>query len=110
MSRLTLTLATCLTLLPVASASLAPRKPVSPLPREVRRALASGPAPLAPVSTVSTRESGTRSAFQVTDQTRVLLNGKPCRYADVPAHATIERMEVAQDKKTVLTIYFRSRK
>jgi hypothetical protein len=50
------------------------------------------------------------SEFVVTDRTEVLLNGKPCRYADVPGHATIVRMEVAADNKTVLRIHFQTRK
>jgi hypothetical protein len=107
MTRLTVTLAVWISLVPVVGASLAPRKPTSPLPREVRQALASRLAPKAPRYAVQ-RE--TRSEFVVTEQTEVLLNGKPCPYAAVPSHATIERMEVAEDRKTVLKIYFRARK
>jgi hypothetical protein len=107
MIRLAITLATCLSLVPLASASLAPRKPASPLAREVRQALAAPRAPKVPVSTAQTE---TRAEFAVTEETEVFLNGKPCRYADVPSHATIERMEVAEDKTTVLKVYFKVRK
>ena len=46
----------------------------------------------------------------MTDETEVLLNGTACQYKDVPDHATIVRMEVGLDRKTVLRVYFRTRK
>jgi hypothetical protein len=45
----------------------------------------------------------------VTDRTEILLDGKPCKYEAIPATASIVRMEVAADKKTVLKIHFRRR-
>jgi hypothetical protein len=51
-----------------------------------------------------------RSEFVMTDQTEVLLNGKPCKYAEVPGHASIVRMELAADNKTVLKVHFRTGK
>ena len=53
---------------------------------------------------------GAAPEFQVTEQTEVLLDGKACRYQDVPQQATILRMEVAPDRKTVLRIHFRTGK
>jgi len=50
------------------------------------------------------------SEFSLTAGTEVLLDGKPCKYADVPSHASIERMELAADNKTVVRIHFRSKK
>jgi hypothetical protein len=50
------------------------------------------------------------SEFAVTDQTEILLNGQPCKYAQVPSHASVVHMEVAADKKTVLRIHFQTRK
>jgi len=107
MIRLTLTLAVWISLVSAVGASLTPRKPSSPLQREVHRALASRLAVRAPHYAVQ-REA--QPEFVVTEQTEVLLNGKPCPYAQVPGHATIERMEVAEDKKTVLKVYFLLRK
>jgi hypothetical protein len=52
----------------------------------------------------------TQSEFVMTDQTEVLLNGKPCKYADVPGDARIVRMELAADNKTVRKIHFRTGK
>ena len=65
---------------------------------------------LAPPSLAPGRVAGpaTASEFVVTEQTEVLLDGKACRYADVPARATVLRMEVAPDGKTVLRIQFRT--
>jgi hypothetical protein len=51
-----------------------------------------------------------KSEFQVTDQTEICLDGKPCKYAQVPCHASIVRMEVAADTKTVLRIEFQTGK
>jgi hypothetical protein len=48
--------------------------------------------------------------FAVTIKTEVFLNGQLCSYEQIPADASIVRMEVAQDKKTVLRIYFRTRR
>jgi hypothetical protein len=48
--------------------------------------------------------------FVITEQTEVLLDGKPCKYQDVFGNARIVRMEVAEDKKTVLKIHFRTAK
>jgi hypothetical protein len=49
-----------------------------------------------------------RSEYQLTEQTEILLNDQPCRYADVPAEARIVHMEVAADKKTVLKVHFQT--
>ncbi len=57
-----------------------------------------------------TATGGNRSEYVVTEQTEILLNDQPCKYADIPAHARIVRMELAADKKTVLRILFRSAK
>jgi hypothetical protein len=107
MSRLLLTLAAWLIFLSVGSASLAPRKEAP--------VFANGVAPaLAPKLTTDTLEqaagTGSRSEYAMTERTEVVLNGKPCKYADVPAHARIVKMDVAADKKTVLRIYFRTAK
>jgi hypothetical protein len=48
--------------------------------------------------------------YQVTSQTEVFVDGRSCRYADVPHGAAIVNMEVSSDDRTVLTIHFRSKK
>jgi hypothetical protein len=52
----------------------------------------------------------TNTEFVVTDQTEITLNGKACKFDAVPARARIIRMEVAEDKKTVLKVHFRTGK
>jgi hypothetical protein len=107
MTRLTLALATWICLGSLASASLAPRKEPSLFNNGTPQVQAPRTAPDA-VAQVA--EGAARSEFVVTGQTEVLLNGKPCRYEEVPGHASIVRMEVAADKKTVLKIHFRTGK
>jgi hypothetical protein len=107
MNRLILVLAAWISLVSVASASLTPRKERSPLSEDVRPVL-SARTLLAALEQPVARE--TESEFVVTEQTEILLNGEPCKYADVPSHASIIKMEVAADKKTVRKIHFRTRK
>jgi len=105
MTRLTLTLAVWMSLVSLASASITPAKEPHPLgkaPLKARSHL-----PEVPEQTLEQRSP---SEYLVTERTEILLNGKACKYADVPAHASITRMEVAADKKTVLKIHFRTRK
>jgi hypothetical protein len=40
----------------------------------------------------------------------VQLDGRPCKYADVPSDAVVVLVELAADGKTVLKAHFRSRK
>jgi hypothetical protein len=72
-----------------------------PLERIVR--LAEKPAPQA----VARQQP---DGFVITAQTEVLLDGRPCRYDDVPDGAAIVQLEVAADGKTVLKVHFRTRK
>jgi hypothetical protein len=107
MTRLAITLGAFLSLVSVASASLAPRTTPSQVEKEARREQAIRPVAQAPKQ-AQVREAP--SEFVLTRGTEVLLNGQPCKYQDVPRHATIVRMEVAADNKTVLKIHFRARK
>ena len=107
MIRLIQTLAVWMSLATVVSASLTPRKDLPPL----GKAVPSVPASILSIDAleqVAGRE--TEPEFVVTNQTEVLLNGKACRYEEVPSQARIVRMEVAADTKTVLKIHFRTRK
>jgi hypothetical protein len=107
MTRLTLTVITWLSLAPLVSASLTTRKPNPPLDEAAR------PTAIVDLS-MKSPSTGTSPqnprAFAVTDKTEVLLDGKPCLYASVPANATIVRIEVAADKKTAIKIQFRTQK
>ena len=105
MTRLTLTLAVWMSLVPLASASVTPTKETRPLSRASLKARSL----LLPILE-QTLERHSSPEYLVTDRTEILLDGKTCKYAEIPAHATITRMEVAADKKTVLKIHFRTRK
>jgi hypothetical protein len=104
MTRLALTLVAWMSLAAVAPASLSPRKErttfdAEPTPR----------VPSAPRSAQATRPADP-SEYVVTKRTEVLLDGQPCHFEDVPERASILRMEVAPDGKTVLRVFFRSQK
>jgi hypothetical protein len=57
-----------------------------------------------------TAAQGARPEYLLTNETEILLDGKPCRYEAVPANARIIHMELGADKKTVLKILFRTGK
>ena len=105
MTRLTLTLAVWMNLVSLASASIPPPKESRPLAKAALNARS-----LLPEVLEQILEQRSPSEYLVTERTEILLNGKACKYAEVPAHASITRMEVAADKKTVLKIHFRTRK
>src|SRR5262249_8193341 len=107
MTRLMLTLAAWMGLVSVGWASLTPPKKLPPFGKEVSQRPASKLWAQA-LERVAAREA--ESEFVVTHRTEVFLNGKPCKYEEVPSHASIMRMEVAADQKTVLKIHFRTRK
>src|SRR5262249_5671678 len=48
--------------------------------------------------------------LRLTERTQVLLDGRPCEYKAVPPGAAIVRVEVAEDRCTILRIEFRSPK
>src|SRR5438105_4612652 len=97
MTRLTGALVALLSFLPPASASLAPPKDRPPLQgKELSR--------LPPDSPREGSAPG-QEEFAITNETQILLNGRPCRYRDVPGNAAILRMEVTPDKK-ILKVHF----
>jgi hypothetical protein len=107
MTRLMLTLAAWMGFVSVGWASWVPRVELPPFGKEVHQILASKLSAQAPVKKTG---SESESEFVVTHRTEVLLNGKPYRYEEIPSDASIVSMEVAEDKKTVLKIHFRTRK
>lgn len=48
--------------------------------------------------------------LELTSDTKVYLDGKQCEYKDVPATASISRIDLAKNRKTVIRIDFQSRK
>ena len=109
MIRLTIALAVWIGLVSVAPASLAPRRE----PRIGNGLLAQASRRSTQVVQQPARKAARAEAqpeYVLTQETEVLLDGKPCKYEDVPATASIVKMEVAADRKTVLRVRFRSRK
>jgi hypothetical protein len=104
MIRLALALAVWTSMASAAPATLTLRRDGPLFGKEVTR-FRPAKAPAGALNVVAARAQA--SDYIVTEETEVLLNGKPCRYKDVPANATIVRMELAWDNKTVLKIYFR---
>jgi hypothetical protein len=105
MFRLTITLVAWLGIVAVASASLTPRNLAPKFGVEDAQ-----PVKLSTKSLEQAARGGAASPYVMTERTEVLLDGRPCKYADVPAQARIVRMEVAADQRTVLKIHFRSGK
>lgn len=51
----------------------------------------------------------TKDEYQITEITEIKLDGRTCKYRDVPKNAEITSMEVTADKKIILKIHFQSR-
>jgi hypothetical protein len=107
MTRLVFTLTILFATVSPAKATLAPRidsfTSGKELPARVAKVLSAAVLPAAPLD-------GQKDEYRITDQTEVVLDGRPCKYRDVPNNAAIVKMEVAGDKRTVVKIYFRTRK
>ncbi len=113
MSRTILALTALLCSLSPALASLSPRP--APLPIEDKvGALGTAPLPLdkpLPEAVVQAAYPRQHNAeYRITSRTEITLDGRPCRYADVPKGATILKMEVDSDNGAIVTIQFRSKK
>jgi hypothetical protein len=54
------------------------------------------------------RPAARDDGLEINDDTEILLDGKPCKYEDVPAGAEIVLLAVARDGRTVLKIHFRA--
>lgn len=100
MIRLTMVLVALLGCLPSAQGSLAPR-PIQAHPAKDIRAR---------LLTEAVKPAPKDDGLVITDATEVKLNGKTCKYEDVPSNAEIILLEVGRDKKAVLKIHFRTQK
>jgi hypothetical protein len=47
---------------------------------------------------------------ELTPGTKILLNGKPCDFKDVPSNATVQRVVLAADGKTIIQVEFATAK
>ena len=107
MTRLALALTALLCCLPAAKADLSPRKDPPLLDKDLPPSLAKPlPADVAQAFYPPERDD----EFLITPRTEVTVDGRPCKYADVPGKARIVKMELAADGKTVLAVHFRTKK
>jgi hypothetical protein len=51
-----------------------------------------------------------KDELAITDDTEIELDGRGCKYADVPKDAEIILLDLSADKKTIKKIHFRSKK
>jgi hypothetical protein len=106
MIRLALALAVWIGYVTAAPATLAARKDGPLFGNKAAPHFQSAQAPTRALAVVGARAES--DDYVVTEQTEVLLNGKPCSYKEVPDNATILRLELGPDNKTVRKIHFRA--
>jgi hypothetical protein len=87
---------------PVASATLTPKKDTR-FHADIRALIAD--VPIAEPEIVPTPGEA-----ELTMDSQVYVNGKRCSYKDVPPNASIERIELDRDGKTIIRIEFRTRR
>jgi hypothetical protein len=107
MTRLLLAMALVLSTLPPARASLSQPRDRSGSDRTLSAGLAR--AFSTPLGRPASGPSG-REEFRLTEDSEILLDGRPCSYKDVPGNVSITHMELGADKKTILKIHFRTRR
>jgi hypothetical protein len=91
-------LATSFLYVTFANASLTQHKERSPFDK---------PLPPAPKAEPETEQEG---GLVITDDTEVKLDGKLCKYEEIPESAEVILLEVGKDKKSVLKLHFRTKK
>lgn len=63
-----------------------------------------------PADSTTRAQPAKKDSFVITDQTEIQVDGKPCRYGEVPTGAAIVLLEVAADGRTVMKVHFRTGK
>lgn len=58
----------------------------------------------------SATPANARPQYVMTSETEILLDGRPCKFAQVPTSATIVQMEVSEDGRSILKVHFRSKR
>ena len=100
MIRSVLVLLMCLTFLPPAMATITPHHELAAR-RETDQLLVSKVIPALAQD----------PPYRITEKTEVMLNGRKCRYEEVPSSARIILMEIDSDEsKVILRIHFQDRK
>ena len=55
------------------------------------------------------RDAAKKQSFDITDATEVRLDGRSCKFQEVPSTATIVSLDLEADGKTVRKLYFKSK-
>ncbi len=105
MNRLTMTLASFLCCLSVATASTSPRPDPGPPHKDLISKYDKEVAPDAPEPPPKPE----KQQLVITAQTEILLDGQACKLKEIPGTAEVVTIELAADKKTVLKLHFRSK-
>jgi hypothetical protein len=50
--------------------------------------------------------TGVDGQFELTNESEIILNGKPSTYREIPADAVVVKVEISEDRKTILRIEF----
>jgi hypothetical protein len=98
MSRFSLIVVMVLGFTSVVRADLRPRKDLSGDKNISNKIFKEDPAPKP------------KQELVITDKTLIELDGKSVRYADIPKNAEVILLDIANDRKTVLKIHFRTKK
>lgn len=68
------------------------------------------PQPNRQISTLRPRSTpAQQSPLNLTKDSLVILDGRSCRYEEVPSTAVVTHIELADDEQTILRIHFRTR-
>jgi hypothetical protein len=106
MTRLLLTLAITIGLVPSLLGAVSPQKDRSIFDPEATDAAVR----LSSLNLSQVAGPASKSDYVMTDRTEVFLDGQPCAYERVPSQARIVKIDVAANQRTVLKIYFKTQK
>jgi hypothetical protein len=109
-TRLTLVFAALLCSLPTTMAALTPHTDFAALGIDSKPADLNGRFPDLDriTSAPPRRDAAKKQSFNITDGTEIRLDGRSCKFQDIPATASIVSLELEADGKTVMKLYFKS--
>ena len=110
MTRLTLVIAALLCPLSAVMASFSPHTDYPALGRDALAAPGSRLPDLDKNAAERTaQKESQKQSFTITDETDVRLDGRACKFEDVPGTATVVAIDLAADGKTVVKLHFKSK-
>ena len=99
MYRLTMAVVASLCVLPFAMGASSPQKAPPGLEKNLSRDLKK-----------EAQHRKQNEAFVITEDTEVKLDGRLCKYEEVPGNAAIILLELAADQKSILKVHFQTKK